>query len=187
MFVTSFRRTTQSMTATNLSLQVLLMLQTSFGVFFRVFRRKSVLRAAYLIWKQRQFQVSPLTVRVTSAKLIRTQKKQQVYRQISLLREHLCHSAVLRWLNRLAQHTVMSLILNFIRFLLNIARLIIRAYLMLTLLKCLRLVTIRLSQVFLTLTAVVVLQAITEELLFTVSTSLWKKRSMTLLTAVTAL
>lgn len=43
------------------------------------------------------------------------------------------------------------------KILLNIARLIIRAYLMLTLLKCLRLVTIRLSQVFLTLTAVVVL------------------------------
>ena len=57
---------------------------------------------------------------------------------------------------RLAQHTVTSRILNFIKFSQNIARHITRVYLMLTLLKCLRLVTTRLLQVFLILTDVAV-------------------------------
>ena len=68
----------------------------------------------------------------------------------------LCLSAVSRWLSRLAQHTVTSRILNFIKFSQNIARHITRVYLMLTLLKCLRLVTTRLLQVFLILTDVAV-------------------------------
>ena len=47
----------------------------NFGVFFKVFKRKNVLRAAYLIWKLKLFQVSLLTARATSAKLTRTLKR----------------------------------------------------------------------------------------------------------------
>ena len=39
------------------------------------FKRKNVLRAAYLIWKLKLFQVSLLTAPATSAKLTRTLKR----------------------------------------------------------------------------------------------------------------
>ena len=121
-------------------------LRILFGRSFRSSKRRSAPRAEFWIWIQTLYRPSH---RTRLAIWRRIWKLLWGFRPISLSSERSCLMAELRWQRMLSRLTVMSLMLSFIAFLLNITRRIIRVCLMLIRLRCAWPARTRSSQVFL--------------------------------------